>query len=151
MNTITIELGENTQKLLERIDKTLTELLCETRVNIDTPELIRLAVTNAGTPFPAVPAEPQAAPEPVAEAEPTPEPEKPAEVQKAAEEDVPKAFALVREVELRASLQKKVVDLSTAGKKDAVKAVVQAYAPRVSAIPEDKLAEVLAKLNELEG
>lgn len=50
-----------------------------------------------------------------------------------------------------ADVQKKVVDLSTAGKKDAVKAVIQAYAPRVSAIPEDKLAEVLEKLTALEG
>jgi hypothetical protein len=50
-----------------------------------------------------------------------------------------------------ADIQKKVVDLSTAGKKDAVKAVIQAYAPKVSAIPENKYAEVLAKLTELEG
>lgn len=50
-----------------------------------------------------------------------------------------------------ADVQKKVVDLSTAGQKDAVKAVIQAYAPRVSAIPEDKLAEVLEKLTALEG
>ena len=151
MNTITIELGESTQKLLERIDRTLIELLQETKISSDTLELIRLAVTNAGTPFPA---EPQAAPEPVVEAapwEPIPEPEKPAEVRKAAEEDVPKAFALVQEVELRASLQKKIVELTTAGKKAAVKEIVTAYATKVSAIPEDKLAEVLAKLNELEG
>ena len=143
MNTITIELGESTQKLLERIDSTLTELLRETKINSDTLELIRLAVTNAGTPFPAVPVEPQAAPEPIAEEDPAPEPEVSAEPQTAGERALP-AVKL-------ADVQKKVVDLSTAGKKDAVKAVVQAYAPRVSAIPEDKLAEVLAKLNELEG
>lgn len=142
MNTITIELGESTQKLLERIDSTLTELLRETRINSDTLELIRLAVTNAGTPFPAVPAEHQAAPEPIPEEDPAPEPEMPAEPQKAAEEDVP---------QLRASLQKKIVELTTAGKKAAVKEIVTAYATKVSAIPEDKLAEVLAKLNELEG
>lgn len=143
MNTITIELGENTQKLLERIDSTLIALLQETKINSDTLELIRLAVTNAGTPFPAVPAEHQAAPEPIAEEDPAPEPEMPAEPQTAGERALP-AVKL-------ADVQKKVVDLSTSGKKDAVKAVVQAYAPRVSAIPEDKLAEVLAKLNELEG
>ena len=143
MNTITIELGESTQKLLERIDRTLTELLQETKISSDTLELIRLAVTNAGTPFPAVPAEHQAAPEPIAEEDPAREPEMPAEPQTAGERALP-AVKL-------ADVQKKVVDLSTAGKKDAVKAVVQAYAPRVSAIPEDKLVEVLAKLNELEG
>ena len=144
MNNITIELGENTQKLLERIDNTLTELLRETRINRDTLELISLAVTNAGTPFPAVPEQSQAAPEPVAEAapwEPTPKPEVPAEPQEPVV-DVP---------QLRASLQKKIVELTTAGKKAAVKEIVTAYAPRASAIPEDKLPEVLAKLNRLEG
>lgn len=50
-----------------------------------------------------------------------------------------------------ADVQKKVVDLSTSGQKDAVKAIIQAYAPRVSAIPENKLAEVLEKLTALEG
>lgn len=50
-----------------------------------------------------------------------------------------------------ADIQRKVVDLSTAGKKDAVKAIIQAYAPKVSAIPEDKLPEVWAKLTKLEG
>lgn len=123
MNTITIHLCEEDRKRLDVISDTL--------------ELIRLALTNAGTPFPAAPVQPQNEPEP------TPEPEKPAEPQEPVQESLP-AVKL-------ADVQKKVVDLSTAGKKDAVKAVVQAYAPRVSAIPEDKLAEVLAKLTELEG
>lgn len=145
MNTIHIEVGENTQKLLERIDHNLTELLRETRIASNTQEMIRLALTNAGTPFPAAPVQPQNEPEPVTVAEPAPEPE---------QETAPWETAPVQEslpaVKL-ADVQKKVVDLSAAGKKDAVKAVVQAYAPRVSAIPEDKLAEVLAKLTELEG
>ena len=51
----------------------------------------------------------------------------------------------------QADVQKKVVELSAAGKKDAVKEIVQAYAPRVSAIPEDKLIEVWQKLTALEG
>ena len=50
-----------------------------------------------------------------------------------------------------ADVQKKVVELSAAGKKEAVKEIVQAYAPRVSAIPEDKLAEVWQQLTALEG
>lgn len=49
----------------------------------------------------------------------------------------------------REDVQKKVVELSAAGKKDAVKAIVQAVAKNVSAIPEDKLAEVWDKLTEL--
>ena len=35
------------------------------------------------------------------------------------------------------------------GKKEAVKAIVNEYAPRISGIPEDKINEVMAKLNQL--
>ncbi len=51
----------------------------------------------------------------------------------------------------RADVQRLVVDLSAAGKKAEVKEIVMAYADRVSAITEDKLAEVYAKLSELGG
>ena len=51
----------------------------------------------------------------------------------------------------RADVQQKVVALSAAGKKEKVRAVVNAYAAKVSGIPEDKLAEVMEKLNALEG
>jgi hypothetical protein len=50
-----------------------------------------------------------------------------------------------------ADVQKKVVELSAAGKKAEVKEIVTAYAKNVSGIPEDKLAEVWAKLTGLEG
>lgn len=48
-------------------------------------------------------------------------------------------------------VQQKVVSLAAAGKKAEVKEIVNAYAERVSAIPEDKLDEVMAKLTALEG
>ena len=51
----------------------------------------------------------------------------------------------------RADVQQKVVALSAAGKKEKVRAVVNTYAAKVSGIPEDKLAEVLEKLNSLGG
>ena len=51
----------------------------------------------------------------------------------------------------RADVQQKVVALSAAGKKEKVRADVNAYAAKISGIPEDKLAEVLEKLNALEG
>lgn len=52
----------------------------------------------------------------------------------------------------RSDIQKKVVELSQAGKKEAVKAIVTAYNnTKVSDIPEDKLSEVLEKLTALEG
>lgn len=50
-----------------------------------------------------------------------------------------------------ADVQKKVVELSAAGKKDEVKAIIHGYAERVSAIPEEQLPEVMEKLMELEG
>ena len=52
----------------------------------------------------------------------------------------------------RADIQKKVVTLSAAGKKAAVKEIVTAYQnTKVSDIPEDKLNEVWQKLTALEG
>ena len=138
MNTITIELCPEDRG---RLDALITEL----RVSSDTLELIRLALTNAGTPFPAVAAE---QPEPEAEEIPGQMSidDGPAHAEESTEEVQPQVY----KVSL-ADIQKKVVGLSTKGKKDAVKAIVQAYAPKVSAIPEDKLEEVVAKLVELEG
>lgn len=51
----------------------------------------------------------------------------------------------------RSDIQHKVVTLSAAGKKAQVREIVTEYAPRVSAIPEDKLVEVWQRLTELEG
>ncbi len=52
----------------------------------------------------------------------------------------------------RADIQKKVVGLSSAGKKDEVRKIVLAYGnTKVSDIPEDKLDEVFKKLTALEG
>lgn len=48
-------------------------------------------------------------------------------------------------------IQRKVVELSAAGKKAEVRAIIMAYAQRVSAIPTDKIMEVWNKLNALEG
>lgn len=50
-----------------------------------------------------------------------------------------------------ADIQHKVVELSAAGKKAAVRDIIKAYAVKVSAIPDDKLAEVWNKLTALEG
>lgn len=48
-------------------------------------------------------------------------------------------------------VQQKVVSLAAAGKKAEVREIVEAYAERVSLIPEDKLDEVMDKLIALEG
>ena len=51
----------------------------------------------------------------------------------------------------REDVQRKVVELAAAGKKIEVRDIVNAYAPRVSAIPDADLDECMAKLVALEG
>ena len=51
----------------------------------------------------------------------------------------------------REDIQKLVVTLSAADKKDQVREIVKAYADKVSTIPEDKLHEVFMRLSALEG
>ncbi len=82
----------------------------------------------------ATPAEPAADPEPATPAEPA-TPEAPA----------------AAPVHTKADIQRKVVELSAAGKKDKVREIVTAYAAKVSAIPDDKIDEVWDKLSALEG
>lgn len=76
------------------------------------------------------------------------EPEQPAEPEpEAAPEPQPEAVKVER-----SDIQKMVVALSQAGKKDAVRSIVTAYNnTKVSDIPEDKLPEVFEKLTALEG
>lgn len=79
-----------------------------------------------------------AAPTAAAEEKPTknpPEAEKPAE-----------AAPAPTETELRSLVQK----LVASGQRDAVKAIVQQYAARVSDVPEDKRAECIEQLHALE-
>lgn len=51
----------------------------------------------------------------------------------------------------KTELQQKVISIVTAGKKDEVKAIIEQYAERVSAIPDEKINEVWDKLTKLEG
>lgn len=51
----------------------------------------------------------------------------------------------------KAELQPKVVSLVSAGKKEEVKEIIKQYAAKVSDIPENKVDEVWAKLEQLEG
>lgn len=78
----------------------------------------------------------QEEPAPV-QVEPTPEPEKPAT------DPAPEVTT--------AELQSKVVKLVSAGKKDEARGIVMEYADSVSSIPAEKRAEVLERLNALEG
>lgn len=78
-------------------------------------------------------------------AEPVEPKETPKEEPKAepAQTDAPEVTA--------AELQSKVVNLVRSGKKDEARAIVMEYAENVSAIPAEKRAEVLERLNALEG
>jgi len=122
MNKITIELCEEDRARLDNILEALKGLAVTPCVTVETPEA------------PAAPEPVQ--PEPVAQT-PAAAPEPP----KA--EEVPEVTA--------AELQSKVVQLVGAGKKEAARAIVTEYAKCVGEIPAEKRAEVLKRLNELEG
>lgn len=51
----------------------------------------------------------------------------------------------------RADVRAKFVELSGKGKKEEAKAIIQAYAEKIPDLPEDKLEEILDKLNKLGG
>ncbi len=127
MNTITIELCAEDRKRLDVISDTL--------------ELIRLALAEGKVVAPVV------------------APEKPKEEELPgqmsiddgpAHEEEPITEEPTKTVEL-ADIQKKVVELSAAGKKAEVRDIITKYASRVSAIPADKTAEVWGLLTALEG
>ncbi len=145
MNTITIELCKEDRARLDAILKAL-----ENRPNCEGCVSAAMDMSKAAQ------AEIDAAKAEAKAETPTnnpPEPEKP--VEKAAEHpldtppfemDEPEAPKVDRE-----DVRRKVVELCAAGKKEEVKEIVKAYADAVKDIPEDKLAEVLEKLNKLEG
>lgn len=68
------------------------------------------------------------------------------------EEDEPEAPQETAEPQhTKAELQQKVVGLVSKGKKEEVKTIIKEYAAKVSEVPEDKVDEVWAKLDKLEG
>lgn len=142
-NTITLELTPEDRARLDTLTRGLDRVahLLEKLVECD-----RCATVLAQT-TPVVEADPtptieQAKPEKPTEAENEPESEAPTESE-AVEVDEPKTVEL-------SDLQQKVIALVRAGKKDKVQSIVNEYAERVSAIPEDKRAEVWDKLTALE-
>lgn len=139
MNNITIELPGIEAKLdriIELLQKVTTHD-CQACVKSVSETIARMDSPFGPVETPTAPTE-ETKPEPV-------EPVTPAEETPAQPVEEP-AVPTVKV----ADVQQKVVTLSAAGKKDAVREIVMAYASRVSAIPEDKLAEVMDKLNALE-
>lgn len=141
-NTIHIEMPGIEAKLDRIIE------LLETTHNCDQcAKTIAAYVANGCKDFPAeaVTADAPAAPaeEPKPEAV---EPVTPAEETPAQTDETPAAPTVTV-----AEVQRKVVELSAAGKKEAAREIALAYGnKKVSDIPEDKLGEVMAKLNALE-
>lgn len=138
--TVTVELCAEDRARLDKILAALTEHDCSKCVDA----AVKYTAASVGPFQPvAAPEKPEPLPaEPEPEAVNTPEPEKPAEPEKQPEEQPQVTHA---------DIQRKVVDLSSAGKKAEVREIVTAYAVKVSAIPADKCNEVWDKLTALEG
>lgn len=119
---------------------TITIALCqEDRARLDKIiEVLGQIGTMAATPV--VTHEVQ---QPEPEGESIPAPEEPSTAQETVE-DPAKVVPL-------ADIQKKVVELSAAGKKAEVRDIITKYAGRVSAIPEEHTAAVWEQLIGLEG
>lgn len=130
MNTITIELCAEDRARLDNILEALTSHDCSRCAN----DVAKYVVGTLETAQ-----EPAEAPEPIKEETAQPEPE------------VVAPAAEVAEAVSLADIQKKVVELSAAGKKAEVREIITAYAKKVSDIPEDKTTEVWNKLTALEG
>lgn len=139
MNTITIELaGEDRgrlDKLLAAVEALNSSLLANQGM---------LAIADAGT-HAEQPSEPNTAQENAPGKVTTPASDAP---QTSAQEQTEASDAVTL-----ADVQRKVVELCGPphNKKAQVREIVKAYAPKVTGIPADKCAEVMVKLNALEG
>lgn len=150
MNNITIELCAEDRARIDNLTAALLKIA--DAAYPATPEQVRRMIGSAEPAIEAPKPKKEAPkaelkPEPVAEApkaEPTPAPT-PEPVKEGAQATEPAKEVTVDE------LRAKVMQLINAGKKDATRAIITSYAPNVTEIPADKRAEVLKKLNELEG
>lgn len=135
MNNITIELCAEDRARIDNLTAALEKFHDVVTIKLTPEQTQRMADL-------AVQAGETLKPEPVAEApkaEPTPEP-----VAEAPEEETDEPVTLQ-------DVREEIMQLAAAGKKDACHNIVKKYAPKVSDIPEDKLAEVMKELKKLEG
>ncbi len=135
--------------------KVITELCAEDRARIDrltaALEGLTAGIGSVGTPY-AVNNISNVVEAPKTDTE-APKAETPAEPESVpAEVGAPAEEPDVKEVpeHTQAELQQKVISLVSGGKKDDVKKIIEQYAPRVSAIPAEKINEVWDKLLVLE-
>jgi predicted DNA-binding protein len=143
-NTITIELCAEDRARLDRLAAAL-----ETRTTPADPiqEQLAAVIANASTPT-ECPTE--ATEEPKAEAAPTiqPEEEAPTEAEETTPAEAPKPTVTLEQI------QQKVVQLAAGfggSKKAKVREIINAYAKKVTDLPEDKWAEVWAQLTAMES
>ena len=134
MNMITIELCQEDRARLDRIIGALEQTQTMTAV---------------------APIVEQEVPQPEAKEEPIPDTEVQETIEEVVEEGKEEVTPeLAEEPALfvtHSDIQKKVVTLSAAGKKEAVREIVTKYANRVSAIPAEHTAEVWTQLAALEA
>ncbi len=144
-NNITIELCTEDRARLDKLTAAL-EALQPPTVTLDNDAFIRKALNEVLTPT-------EAAQDRAGEAEAeTPATTQAEEEKPTAEEITPKAETVEPTVTLE-QIQQKVVQLaagSGGAKKAAVREIINAYAKKVSDLPEDKWAEVWDKLTALE-
>lgn len=147
MNEIKIitELCPEDRARVDRLTAAL-EALQPTTFHVDDP--IQKALAEQVAKSEKNPAQSPAEPAGAAKAETPATPQPEAEQPTAAEPD---PVAEAKPAPTVAELQQKVIALVNKGKKADVSAIVKSYAATVSGIPEDKRAEVLDKLNALEG
>ena len=148
--TITIQLCKEDRARLDGILEALKNMAAAPVIEIAEAVAPLEPIPQETTTEPEAPAQPK--PQMVAQApaeqpiapEPTPTPAPaPAPAPAAPKADAPEVSV--------AELQSKVVQLVRAGKKDETRAIVMEYAASVGEIPAEKRAEVLERLNALEG
>jgi len=129
------------------------ELCAEDRARID--KLISLAEQNLTAALHVAPQapEPTTTPEPEASKveaptpEPTPEPKiTEPEAPKAEVTEEPKKIGFAPTID---NLRKIALMLTSSGHKEAVRNIVNKYAPKLSDVPEDKIAECMAELEKV--
>lgn len=129
-------------ELLKGTTSTVVTNVCTTAAPI--PQETQEAVAPLQPiPTETAPASPQPAQEQPKPAEPKELPPEPVKAETAPTQSAPEVTA--------ADLQAKVVNLVSKGKKEETRAIIMEYAPRVGEIPAEKRAEVLERLNALEG
>lgn len=134
MNTITIELCPEDRKLLEGLMSSVT-LLASTLANAQPKEVQQQIIAEAIPEAAAAPVEPE---HPVDAVSPHEAPAEPVYSQ----------APLYTMEDVRAVVQRLIGPGST--KREAAKKIVEEYAPKISAIPAEKYAEVLERLAALE-